>query len=120
MSFPKVDRRRFLPDDHESAYWETDRMTSETSGRVLSWREASVGRRRAREEGEPVSSGTPNDGAAEPIAANGVPTVDGAALVDAVRGLDGVTDAAIAPDSSGNHALRLTLADGVDDAAVAA
>jgi hypothetical protein len=47
------------------------------------------------------------------------PAVDARSLLDAVRGLDGVTDAALAPDESGHQSLRLTLADGVDDAAMA-
>jgi hypothetical protein len=46
--------------------------------------------------------------------------VDPRRLLDAVRDLDGVTDAALGPDAAGHQALRLTLADGVDDAVVAA
>ncbi|HEV7826542.1 MAG TPA: hypothetical protein VGP02_16720 [Mycobacteriales bacterium] len=48
------------------------------------------------------------------------PAVDARSLLDAVRALDGVTDATLGPDAAGHHSLRLTLADGVDDAAVAA
>ncbi|HEY0357880.1 MAG TPA: hypothetical protein VGD11_04825 [Mycobacteriales bacterium] len=48
------------------------------------------------------------------------PAVDARSLLDAVRDLDGVTDAALGPDASGHQSLRLTLADGVDDAAMAA
>lgn len=48
------------------------------------------------------------------------PAVDAHILLDAVRALDGVTDAALGPDPSGHQSLRLTLADGVDDAVMAA
>ena len=48
------------------------------------------------------------------------PAVDPRTLLDAVRALDGVTDAALGADPTGHHSLRLTLADGVDDAVVAA
>jgi hypothetical protein len=48
------------------------------------------------------------------------PAVDPHSLLAAVRALDGVTEAALGPDGTGHHSLRLTLADGVDDAAVAA
>jgi hypothetical protein len=48
------------------------------------------------------------------------PAVDGHSLLAAVRALDGVTEAALAPDPSGHQSLRLTLADGVDDAEMAA
>jgi hypothetical protein len=46
--------------------------------------------------------------------------VDPGSLLDAVRALDGVTDAALGPDPAGHQSLRLTLADGVDDAVMAA
>jgi hypothetical protein len=48
------------------------------------------------------------------------PAVDARSLLEAVRALDGVTEAALAPDATGHQSLRLTLADGVDDAAMAA
>ena len=48
------------------------------------------------------------------------PAVDAPSLLEAVRGLPGVTDAVLGPDDSGHPSLRLTLADGVDDAAMAA
>jgi hypothetical protein len=47
------------------------------------------------------------------------PAVDPDTLLAAVRALDGVTDAALGRDAAGHQALRLTLADGVDDATVA-
>jgi hypothetical protein len=46
--------------------------------------------------------------------------VDPPSLLAAVRDLEGVTDAALGPDAAGHQALRLTLADGVDHAVVAA
>lgn len=57
----------------------------------------------------------PRDGKRSPR-----PAVDAGILLDAVRALDGVTDAALGPDAAGHQSLRLTLADGVDDAAMAA
>jgi hypothetical protein len=48
------------------------------------------------------------------------PAVDARRLLEAVRALDGVTEADLAPDAAGHQSLRLTLADGVDDAAMAA